>query len=395
MTLPPTARPALLDIPASRIREVANAAMGAADVLAFWFGEPDTPTPAFIVRAAQEALAAGETRYTPNLGLPELRQALAGYIDRLHPAARVQAARVAVTSSGVSALMLASQALISPGDRVVAVVPLWPNLTAIAAVLGAQVHEVALEVDPLVQRWTLDVDRLLAALTADTRMLIINSPGNPTGWVMPADAQRRVLEHCRRLGIWVLSDEAYERLVFDGSACAPSFLDVAEPEDRLVVANTFSKTWQMTGFRLGWLLAPEALMPTLEKLIEFNTSCAPGFIQHAGLAAVREGEAATQAFVTAVRLGASALVEALAAVPRVRAVRPDGAMYVLLAVDGFDDSLALAKSLVREARLGLAPGVAFGSTCEGWLRWCIARPAGVLHEGVDRLSRFIANSPRG
>ena len=392
MNLPPTARPALLDIPASRIREVANAAMGAPDVLAFWFGEPDTPTPAFIIRAAQEALAAGETRYTPNLGLPELRQALADYIDRLHPAARVQASRVAVTSSGVSALMLASQALISPGDRVVAVVPLWPNLTAIASVLGAQVHEVALEVDPIEQRWTLAVDRLLAALTADTRMLIINSPGNPTGWVMPADAQRRVMDHCRQRGIWVLSDEAYERLVFDGSRCAPSFLDVAEPEDRLVVANTFSKTWQMTGFRLGWLLAPEALMPTLEKLIEFNTSCAPGFIQLAGLAAVREGESATQAFVTSVRQGATTLVETLAAVPRVRAVRPEGAMYVLLAVEGFDDSLALAKSLVREARLGLAPGVAFGSTCEGWLRWCIARSAGVLHEGVDRLSRFIAQS---
>jgi aspartate/methionine/tyrosine aminotransferase len=390
MPHPALARSALQQIPASRIREVANAAMGASDVLAFWFGEPDVPTPACIVQAAHAALEARDLFYLPNLGLPALREALASYVGELHPAAGCHPDRIAVTSSGVSALMLAAQALISPGDRVVAVEPLWPNLTAIAAVLGAQVHTVALEVDGRTGRWHLDVDRLLAALTPETRMLMINSPGNPTGWVMPAQAQRAVMAHCRQHGIWVLADEAYERLVFDGSRCAPSFLDIADPEDRLVAANTFSKTWQMTGWRLGWLVAPTPLMPEIEKLIEFNTSCAPGFVQRAGLAAVQGGDADTLRFVQSVQAGAQALMQALGDVPRVRAVQPDGAMYVLLAVDGERDSLALAKTLVREARLGLAPGVAFGASCEGYLRWCIARPPAVLHDGVERLAGFLA-----
>jgi aspartate/methionine/tyrosine aminotransferase len=386
----PLARASVRAIPASRIREVANAAMGAPDVLAFWFGEPDRPTPRFIVEAAHAALDDGDTFYLPNLGLPALREAIAGYASRLHAGGGppIAAGRIAVTSSGVSALMLAAQALVSPGDRVVAVVPLWPNLTAIASVLGARVDTVALSVDG--GRWRLDVERLLDALTPDTRLLMINSPGNPTGWVMPPAAIRAVREHCRRLGIWILSDEAYERLVFDGSACAPSFLDGAHPEDRLVVANTFSKTWQMTGWRLGWLVMPESLAPDIEKLVEFNTSCAPGFVQRAGLAAVRDGASATLEFAAYVKTGAEALMAALAEVPRVRPVAPDGAMYVLLRVEGERDSLALAKALVREARLGLAPGIAFGESCEGWLRWCVARPAATLQDGAARLARHLA-----
>lgn len=389
---PILARDPVRAIAASRIREVANAAMGAGDVLPFWFGEPDRRTPRFIVDAAKAALDAGDTFYLPNLGLPTLREALSGYVGTLHDPAGlpVGAARIAVTSSGVSALMLAAQALLSPGDRVVAVVPLWPNLTAIAGVLGARVETVGLSIDPGRGRWALDVDRLLAALTPDTRMLMINSPGNPTGWVMPREAMAAVLHHCRRHGIWVLSDEAYERLVFDGSRCAPSFLDVADPLDRLVVANTFSKTWQMTGWRLGWLVIPEALAPDIEKLVEFNTSCAPGFVQQAGLAAVRSGDDAVLDFVRHVRSGAEALVDALESVPRVRTVRPDGALYVLLQVEGESDSLALAKSLVGEAKLGLAPGIAFGAEAEGWLRWCIARPAAQLRDGADRLRGYLA-----
>lgn len=388
--MPALARDSLRAIAGSRIREVANAAMDATDLLAFWFGEPATPAPAFVVDAAKAALDANDTFYLSNLGITELRTELAGYVDRLHPPSATATDRIAVTSSGVSALMLASQALLSPGDRVVAVVPLWPNLTSIAAVLGARVESVALTVDATHGGWTLDLDRLLAALTPDTRLLMINSPGNPTGWVMPADAQKVVVEHCRRLGIWVVSDEAYERLVFDGSQCAPSFLDVADPSDRLVVANTFSKTWQMTGWRLGWLVTPKTLLPEIEKLIEFNTSCAPGFVQRAGLAAVRHGKAATRSFVATVREGANTLMTALSGLPRVQAVRPDGAMYVLLRIEGERDSLELAKALAREARLGLAPGIAFGPECEGYLRWCIAREPVILYEGVERLAGFLA-----
>jgi aspartate/methionine/tyrosine aminotransferase len=383
----PVAREPVRAIPASRIREVANSAMGAPDVLAFWFGEPDRPTPKFIVEAAKAALDAGDTFYLPNLGAPRLRAALAEYVARWHRP--VGAQRIAVASSGVNALMLAAQAVVSPGDRVVAVTPLWPNLTAIAQVLGARVDAFPLEVDPVRGRWRLDVERLLAVLTPDTRMLMVNSPGNPTGWVITPDEQRLLLEHCRRYGIWVLADEAYERLVFDGSECAPSFLDCADERDRLIVANTFSKTWQMTGWRLGWLVLPPSLVPDVEKLIEFNTSCAPGFVQQAGLAALQDGDDATRSFAAYVRDGTRALVDGLRAVNRVEAVEPDGAMYVLLRIDGATDSLALAKSLVAEARLGLAPGIAFGPECEGYLRWCTARPAQTLRQGIERLDAYL------
>lgn len=389
MHFPAQPRPAIADLPASRIREVANAAMGLPDVLAFWFGEPDRPTPAFISAAAKAALDEGRTFYSPNLGLPALRSALSGYVARLHPRAQVSPQRIAVTSSGVSALMLAAQALLSPGDRVVAVVPLWPNLSAIAQVLGAQVDTVDLQVDPQSGRWRLDVARLLDALTPETRLLLLNSPGNPTGWVMPTAQMAEVIAHCRQRGIWILSDEAYERLIFDGSACAPSMLDVAEPEDRLVVANTFSKTWQMTGWRLGWLVLPETLVPAIEKLIEFNSSCAPEFVQVAGITAIEHGDQATRDFVAAVRTGARHLMTELARLGAVRAVEPEGAMYVLLRIEGQADSLSLAKDLVGRARLGLAPGIAFGQASEGYLRWCVARPPAVLTEGVERLAVYL------
>jgi aspartate/methionine/tyrosine aminotransferase len=339
---PAIARDPVRALAASRIREVANAAMGAPDMPAFWFGEPDRPPPGFIVEAAKRALDAGDTFYLPNLGLPELREALAGYASRLHAGAdpAIGAGRIAVTSSGVTALMLASQALLSPGDTVVAVVPLWPNLTAIAGVLGARVQTVALTIDAG-GRWALDVDRLLAALP----------PGH-------ADADGELARQPDRLG------DAGRR-------------DTRGPRP-------------LTGWRLGWLVLPETLAPDVEKLVEFNSSCAPGFVQRAGLAAVRDGEPAAQAFQAYVREGAATLVSALARVPRVHPVTPDGAMYVLLRVDGEPDSLALARALVREARLGLAPGVAFGDGGEGFLRWCVARPEASLQDGVERLARFLA-----
>ena len=380
---PPLARDAIRRLPGSKIREVANAGMGLNDVLAFWFGEPDLVTPAFIREAAKTALDAGDTFYRHNLGLPELRACLSEYASRLH--GRVDVDRIAVTSSGVNALMLAGQLLLSPGDEVVAVVPLWPNVTEIPRILGANVTRVPLHIDPATRRWTLDLDRLLAAITRSTRMVIVNSPSNPTGWVMPRGQMAALLEHCRQAGVWILSDEAYERLVFDGSLQAPSMLDLAGPEDRLIVANTFSKSWQMTGWRLGWLVVPPTLLDDLAKLIEFNTSCAPGFVQQAGIVAVRDGESVVRSFVDELSRRRDALVGALRAIPGLEIGEPEGAMYAFFSVDGQRDSLALAKALVRERGLGLAPGIAFGAEGEGFLRWCFAKPVELLVDGAARL----------
>jgi len=282
------ARIAVRSLVASQIREVANVGLGDSDILPFWFGEPDQVTPAYIRDAAIASLDAGETFYTQNFGIPELREAIAGYVSRWHQ--KVAAANIAVTASGMSALMLSVEALIDPGDRVVCVTPLWPNLTEIPKILGAEVVRLALSFGA--DGWTLDVDRLLAVLTPGTRALLINSPNNPTGWTIGREGQAAILEHCRKHGIWIIADDVYERLYYDappGRACAPSFLDLAESGDRIVSTNSFSKAWLMTGWRLGWIVAPSALLPDLGKLIEYNTSCSPVFVQRAGVVAIERG----------------------------------------------------------------------------------------------------------
>jgi len=241
------ARPAVRALESSQIRAVANAGIGDPDVLPFWFGEPDATTPDFIRAAAIAALERGETFYTPNFGIPELRSTIARYVSGLHGA--VVPERVAVTASGMSALMLAVQALVGPGDSVVAVTPLWPNLVEIPKILGARVTTVPLT--PTAGSFTLDVDRLLETLRPGTRAVLVNSPNNPTGWTIGRAGQEAILAHCRRHGIWIIADDVYERLYFgDEGEVAPSFLDLASPEDRLVSTNTFSKSWCMTGWRL-------------------------------------------------------------------------------------------------------------------------------------------------
>ena len=372
-------------LPASRIREVANAGIGRSDVLPFWFGESDEATPEFIREAAIRSLNDGETFYAHNLGLPELREAIAAYVASLHPA--VGAGRIAVTSSGVNALMLAMQALAGAGDEVAVVVPVWPNLTAQPEILGARVKRIALQARK--GGWTLDMDALRAAVTADTRVLLINAPNNPTGWTLTRVEQEAILAHCRRTGTWLVADEVYERLYYaPGARCAPSFLDLAQADDRVVVAHSFSKSFLMTGWRLGWLVLPPHLVEAMGKLIEFNTSCAPVFVQRAALAALAGAAEFVPGLVARLQRCRDTLLPQLAALPRVSVATPVGGMYAFFRVEGEPDSLAFAKRLVAEVGLGLAPGSAFGPEAEGWLRWCFAsRDPERLTEGVVRLKR--------
>ena len=375
------------ELPGSKIREVANAGIGRSDVLPFWFGESDEPTPGFIRDAAIRSLNAGETFYAHNLGLPELREALSRYTGNLHRP--VSADRIAVTSSGVNALMLAMQALAGSGDEVVAVVPVWPNLTSQPVILGANVRRVSLQVRA--GAWQLDMAALLAAVTTKTNVLLVNAPNNPTGWTLTRSEQETILAHCRRTGTWIVADEVYERVFFKpGIACAPSFLDIAEPNDRLVVAHSFSKSFLMTGWRLGWLVLPPVLTEAIGKLVEFNTSCAPVFVQRAGLAALAGAADFVPGLVQRLKHCRDTLLPQLAALPGVQVATPDGGMYAFFRVEGQDDSLAFAKRLVIEAGLGLAPGAAFGDESEGWLRWCFAsNDPQRLTLGVERLKLFL------
>ena len=384
-------RSAILQLQESKIREVANAGMGREDVLAFWFGESDEVTPDSVRAAAVASLQAGETFYAHNLGLSELRQAIARYSSDLHGAMDVQ--RIAVTSGGVNALMLAMQALVDAGDEVVVVTPVWPNLTAQPQILGAR-----LRCQPLQAQadgsWSLDLQALLDAVTDQTRLLVLNAPNNPTGWTLSRAEQQAILEHCRRTGTWILADEVYERLYYrgdTGSGAAPSFLDVADAQDRLVVAQSFSKAFLMTGWRLGWLAMPADMTPHMGKLIEYNTSCAPVFVQRAALTALQQTAHITPQIVAHLRQCRDTLVPLLQALPGVHISPAPGGMYAFLRIDGHADSFDLAKRLVSEAGLGLAPGIAFGPEAEGWLRWCFAsQELERLRQGAQRLQAWLA-----
>ena len=381
-------RQAVLNLEESRIREVANAGLGRSDVLAFWFGESDEGTPDVVRQPAIDSLQRGETFYAHNLGLPELRAEVAAYTSRLHRP--VGADRIAITSGGVNALMLAVQALVDAGDEVVIVTPVWPNLVAQPTIMGAQVRCVPLR--PQGGAWGLDLPALLGAITARTKLLIVNAPNNPTGWTLTREEQQQILAHCRSTGTWILADEVYEKLYYEPTAhgCAPSFLDLAAPDDHLLVAHSFSKSFLMTGWRLGWLVLPEALVDAMGKLIEFNTSCASVFTQRAALAALAYRKEITPRVVAHFKTCRDTLVPLLAAVPGVQVAAALGGMYAFFRLEGFDDSMAVAKRLVAEAGLGLAPGDAFGPEAQGWLRWCFAsKDPSRLVEGVRRLREWL------
>ena len=382
-------RQAILDLQASRIRDVANAGLGRSDVLAFWFGESDEVSPDFIRQAAIDSLQSGETFYAHNLGLPELRQAIAAEMQQRHGAG-IGVERIAVTSGGVNALMLAMQALLNPGEQVVVVTPVWPNLTSQPVILGADLRTVCLE--PQHGRWTLPMEKLLAAVTTHTRLLVVNSPNNPTGWTLSRAEQQILLDHCRRTGTWILSDEVYENLYYlpTENSCAPSFLDIAAPQDRLVVAHSFSKSFLMTGWRLGWLVMPVDMTEHMGKLIEFNTSCASVFVQRAGVAAMQGAAGVVPGVVAQMQACRDRLFAELSNIPGLELALPDGGMYAFFRLPGHTDDVLTAKRLVAEAGLGLAPGSAFAPEAQGWLRWCFAsKDQDRLGQGAERLRGWL------
>jgi aspartate/methionine/tyrosine aminotransferase len=381
-------RTTIQNLQGSQIRQVVNAALGRPDVLRFWFGESDEVTPQAVRDAAAQSILQGETFYNQNLGIPELREAISGYMTRLH--GNVPVDRIAVTSSGVSALMLAAQLLVDAGDQVVAVTPVWPNLTQQCTIMGGVLRTVPLQA--VNGQWGLDLPALLQAVTPQTKMLILNAPNNPTGWTLSSAEQQAILQHCRNTGTWILADEVYERLYYEPTAqhCAPSFLDIATDQDRVIVAHSFSKTFLMTGWRLGWLVLPTSAVPHISKLIEFNTSCAPTFVQRAGVAAIAHEQDITPALVAHFRHCRGTLVPLLQAIPGLQVQSAKGGMYAFFKIPGHEVSLPLAKRLVTEAGLGLAPGSAFGPEAEGWLRWCFAsKDVGRLEQGVERLRGWL------
>lgn len=381
MTLAPIRRN-IQELPTSRIRQASLAAGGIDDLIPLWFGEGDDVTPAFIREAAAAALHRGETFYGPNRGIPQLRDAIQRYLRRIY-GSEVAMDRIVVSASGMNALMISIQCLTGQGDSAVVIGPVWPNAENAIAALGAEVRRVDLQVQPD-GSWRLDLGRLVDACDATTRLIVVNSPGNPTGWMASEDELASILAHARERGIWILSDEVYTRIVY-GKRHAPTFLTLARPDDPVVIINSFSKSWSMTGWRLGWIVAPSELTVAIEKMTEFNISHPTTFVQWGGVAALDHGDGYVDALVRRYAEAAELVYERLSGLPRVRLSRPRSAFYAFFKVDGVADSFAYAVELMHRAKVGLAPGIAFGPSGEGYLRLCFAISLPKLSQALDRL----------
>jgi aspartate/methionine/tyrosine aminotransferase len=379
-------RPSAAAEPASGIVEVFNYAQGKPGVIPLWVGEGNLPTPDFIADAAIKSLKAGETFYTWQRGIPELRAALAQYHQRLYNL-NFDQENFFVCQAGMQSIQLAIQALLSPGDEVVLPTPAWPNYAAPLRMAGVKPVAVKMEFDGL--RWMLDLDQLFHAVTPKTRVLLMNTPSNPLGRVMSREEIIAVRDFARNRGLWIIADEVYARFYFPengrNDALPPSFLEYCEPDERIISCNTFSKNWAMTGWRVGWMIAPKALGQVVENLIQYNTSGTTTFLQKGCLAALEQGEPFLAAQIEQARIGRDIVCHALASVHDVEFAQPEGAFYLFFRIAGTTDSTALSRRLIDEAGVGCAPGSAFGQGGEGFLRLCFARKRDHLEEAMRRL----------
>lgn len=370
----------------SQIGMVADRGRHDPDVIKLWIGEGDLPTPPFIVEAAHRAMLEGETRYTYSRGIPALHQALSDY-HRRHWQVAVAPERFAITAGGMNAIMQACQALLDPGDEVIIPAPSWANLAEAVKVTGGVPVTVPYRQDGT-GRFALALADILAAVTPRTKILVVNSPSNPTGWVMPLAEMVALRDAARERGLWILADEVYSHFTY-GNAIAPSFLQVTEPSDRLIVTNTFSKNWAMTGWRAGWIVYPQGLAATFAKLGQYNTTSIPTFIQHAAVAALEQGDDFIRTMVGRCVEARGILVEGLSRLRGVTVFPPEGAFYLMVRIDTGETSLDLAFRLLKEAKVGVAPGTAFGPQGEGFVRICFAISPDLAREAVARLGRVL------
>jgi aspartate/methionine/tyrosine aminotransferase len=377
--------PRAMAAPESGIVEIVNYARGRDGLLPLWVGEGDLPTPDFISRAAMDALAAGETFYTWQRGIPELRQALSDYYAR-HFAITLPAEHFYVTGSGMQAIQIAVQAMTSPGDELLYLTPAWPNIAAALEIAGARSVAVQLQFEG--GKWAVDLNRIEAAITPKTKGLFINTPSNPTGWTATRQNLADILALARKQDLWIMADEIYARYYYAGGR-APSFLDVMEPGDKVLFVNSFSKNWSMTGWRVGWIVAPPETGQVLENLIQYSTSGVAQFLQKGAVTALNQGDDFVLSNIGKAMRSRDILCDALIATNRVETLKPDGALYAFLKIDGVSDSRKAALDIVDKTGVGLAPGTAFGPGGELFLRACFLRDPAQVTLAADRLCDYI------
>ncbi|MBP1858224.1 pyridoxal phosphate-dependent aminotransferase [Rhizobium herbae] len=386
MTILSSLSPRSLAAPESGIVELVNYARGRDGLIPLWVGEGDLPTPDFISQAAQESLRAGETFYTWQRGIPPLREALSRYYQR-HFAKTLSPDNFYVTGSGMQAIKLAIEAVTSPGDEMVFLSPAWPNFAASAELSGVRAVAVPLNFED--GKWQIDIGRLEAAITPKTRALFVNTPSNPTGWTASHEDLKAILALARKRGLWIMADEIYALYYYNGVR-APSFLDVMEADERILFVNSFSKNWSMTGWRAGWIVAPPEIGQVLENLIQYSTSGVAQFIQAGAVAALDRGDAFVAENVAKATRSRDLFCDALIATNRVETLKPDGAIYAFLKIDGVTDARRAALDIVDKTGVGLAPGTAFGEGGSLFMRACFLRDPRQIAAAAERLAGYIA-----
>ncbi|HEY1710649.1 MAG TPA: pyridoxal phosphate-dependent aminotransferase [Rhizomicrobium sp.] len=392
--MPSPIRPQIAALKPNGIAAVALLGLGNPDIIPLWFGESDLVTPPFIRQAAVRALEDGKTFYANSRGVPGLRDALRDFHRRTLDV-DIAVERISVPGAAMLALVTALQCVIDTGDNVVCAAPVWPNIFQAAEISGAEVKFYRLEEDYHAGHWRLDLDKLFAACDARTKAIFLASPGNPTGWMATQDEQRAILDFARKRGIAVISDEVYGTLVYGSRQHAPSFLEIAEPDDAVFVINSFSKPWAMTGWRIGWLVHPASIDTQINVICAANNTGATTFAQYGALAALSpEGDAFRATMLERCRAGRDHVQRFIDRQNRIRWMRPEGAFYGFLQIDGLTDSLTFAQDLVRKARVGVAPGMAFGepgdTLCDSHIRICFAQDGERLVEGLSRIERAVA-----
>ena len=378
-------RPSAQGTPESGILKVFNYGRGKPGLTPLWAGEGDLPTPAFICDAAARSMQAGETFYTGNRGIPDLRQSLASYFARLYDMP-FSSEEFFVTGGGMQAIQLALQAVAGPGDEVVVPTPAWPNFAGAIGIQGARVVPVPMSLMP--GGWTLSLDDLFAAVGEKTRAIVVNSPSNPTGWTATREELQAILKFARDRGIWIIADEIYARFFYAGGL-APSFLEFRRPDDRIIFVNTFSKMWAMTGWRIGWLQAPPEIGQVIENLVQYNTSGVAPFMQRAAIAALEDGETFAREQIARAAAGRDVVSAVLSGSNKIRYAPPAGAFYAFFGIDGVTDSMKAAMQLIDESGVGLAPGSAFGDGGDGYFRICFLRSTDPLREAMGRLQNWL------
>ena len=375
----------LTGVAESPMVQIATIAESMPGSLKLCYGESDLPTPRFICDAAHRAALAGHTFYTHTAGSTDLRQAIAEKIFALH---RVQysPSEIMATVGASMAIYAAIRAFIGRGDNAVIVSPAYAIYTNGVTMAGGEARFAPLVRDG--RRFHLDLDRVRAAIDRNTRMLLVNSPSNPTGWVINEDEQRALLEIAEEHDLVVLADEVYERLIYDGDV-APSFARLATARNRLIVANSFSKTYNMTGWRLGWAQGSDATIKTMYRAVEFMTSNPTAVVQQAGIVALRDGESYIREVRDQYAARREQVMTALASLPGVSLPEPQGSFFAFPQCSFAGDSTAFTAALVRETGVALAPGVAFGRDGEGYIRVCFASTVTTIGDALSRLRNFV------